>query len=510
MEDGGRAVEAVAAYIDLNPVRAGIVEDPKDYRFSGYSAALADNSLARRGLMSVGDKQPWTQQAAWYRMRLFAGAGTAHQMGKHVLSDERIDAVLARGGRLSVGEMPRRHSGPKLRVAAPDRRALDFPPRTRHAASMKHEVALAGVSSSARPVRASFRAAAWPCWAVGVLAAWALSLTPFARMPDPPGQPQPGAQPAHEAYLFAHMMHGDYGRLYYSVSRDGLHWREINGGRRVFEGYRGHADICRGHDGRFYLVGNRNDGAPDINFWVSTNLIQWRKHADYVPDLKRVPNYPKALPRIGAPKLFYDASRSLYLLTWHTTHDLGKTDLPEPYWAGQRTLYATSRDLLTFSDPPRRLFDGDMATIDTIVRKAGDHYYAIIKDERYPSLEWPTGKTIRVSSGPDLLGPYSEPGPPVSPSFREAPTLIPSPNGVAWYLYYEQYPGVGYGLSVATHLDGPWFQPAGNMHYQDWDKYEVPAKARHGSMLPITLPEYEALTNAFGIAAAPTTAPAAR
>ena len=100
-------MDAVAAYIDLNPVRAGIVEDPMDYRFSGYSAALAGHSLARRGLMSFADKQPWTQQAAWYRMRLFAGAGTAHQMGKHVLSDERIDAVLARGGRLSVGEMVR-------------------------------------------------------------------------------------------------------------------------------------------------------------------------------------------------------------------------------------------------------------------------------------------------------------------------------------------------------------------------------------------------------------------
>ena len=47
------------------------------------------------------------------------------------------------------------------------------------------------------------------------------------------------------------------------------------------------------------------------------------------------------------------------------------------------------------------------------------------------------------SGGRDgLLGPYSKPGPPVSPDFREAPTLIPSPNGKAWYLYYEQYPGV--------------------------------------------------------------------
>jgi len=31
------ALRTVAAYIDLNPVRAGLVEDPKDYRFCGYA-----------------------------------------------------------------------------------------------------------------------------------------------------------------------------------------------------------------------------------------------------------------------------------------------------------------------------------------------------------------------------------------------------------------------------------------------------------------------------------------
>jgi hypothetical protein len=135
----------------------------------------------------------------------------------------------------------------------------------------------------------------------------------------------------------------------------------------------------------------------------------------------------------------------------------------------------------------RWLFDAgwDTATIDTIVCKAGDQYYAIIKDERYPLIEWPTGKTIRICTAPALLDPYSEPGPSLSPNFREAPTLIPSPNGKAWYLYYEQYPGVAYGLSVATHLNGPWFQPVG---YQkpDWDKYSLPPKVRHGSMLLIS------------------------
>jgi hypothetical protein len=217
-----------------------------------------------------------------------------------------------------------------------------------------------------------------------------------AQMPDPPGQVGPGEMPKYEAYLFVHMMEGDYGRLYYSVSLDGLHWDMLNGGKRVFEEYHGHASICKGPDGRYYLVGNRSDDWPDINFWVSDDLITWKKYSDFVPDLKNVPDYPNTLARIGAPKLYFDHATSQFLLTWHTPHDLGQTELPEPYWASQRTLYVTSRDLKTFSQPPHRLFPWDMATIDVVLTQEGHTYYAIIKDERYPTLDWPTGKTIRI------------------------------------------------------------------------------------------------------------------
>jgi len=69
-------------------------------------------------------------------------------------------------------------------------------------------------------------------------------------------------------------------------------------------------------------------------------------------------------------------------------------------------------------------------------------------------------------------------------------------------LYYEQYPGVAYGLSVAASLKGPWFQVAGGTQYRNWDKFSLPAKARHGSMIPITRKQYAALIAAFGNGAA--------
>src|ERR1700730_16032119 len=52
--EGGRAVATVAAYIDLNPVRAALCSDPKEYRYCGYAEALAKgSSLARQGIRIV-------------------------------------------------------------------------------------------------------------------------------------------------------------------------------------------------------------------------------------------------------------------------------------------------------------------------------------------------------------------------------------------------------------------------------------------------------------------------
>ena len=44
VEGRGNPLQTMAAYIDLNPVRAGLVSDPKDYRFCGYAEAVAHST----------------------------------------------------------------------------------------------------------------------------------------------------------------------------------------------------------------------------------------------------------------------------------------------------------------------------------------------------------------------------------------------------------------------------------------------------------------------------------
>jgi hypothetical protein len=51
--EGGFAARVVAAYIDLNPVRAGMVSRPEDYRWSSYGVAMSP-------ALSMGKKENLT------------------------------------------------------------------------------------------------------------------------------------------------------------------------------------------------------------------------------------------------------------------------------------------------------------------------------------------------------------------------------------------------------------------------------------------------------------------
>ncbi len=50
VEENPLALMSVAAYIDLNPVRAGLVQDPLSYLWSGYGSACGGNGRSREGL----------------------------------------------------------------------------------------------------------------------------------------------------------------------------------------------------------------------------------------------------------------------------------------------------------------------------------------------------------------------------------------------------------------------------------------------------------------------------
>ena len=82
VEGDEHALMTIAAYIDLNPIRAGLVDDPAGYRWCGYAEAVAGKKTARRNLAKMharmrawqGDGTisiSWREVGPTYRIHLF-------------------------------------------------------------------------------------------------------------------------------------------------------------------------------------------------------------------------------------------------------------------------------------------------------------------------------------------------------------------------------------------------------------------------------------------------------
>ena len=121
VEGDEQALLTMAAYIDLNPVRAGLVDDPKDYRWSGYGEAVAGKSPARKGLAAIlvhsrfgiNRTVSWRNTGPRYRILLY-GQGEARDAdgrtgspGRAGLSQAEVERQLARGGVLSLAQVLR-------------------------------------------------------------------------------------------------------------------------------------------------------------------------------------------------------------------------------------------------------------------------------------------------------------------------------------------------------------------------------------------------------------------
>ncbi|HEY1050974.1 MAG TPA: transposase [Prosthecobacter sp.] len=114
VEGKGEALRTMAAYIDLNPLRAGLAKDPKDYRWCGYAEALGGSRRAQRGLCKALGKpvDGWKTAGAaeaYRRLLHVDGREVRDAQNKKVVrrgvNVEKARAVLAEGGKLSTAEL---------------------------------------------------------------------------------------------------------------------------------------------------------------------------------------------------------------------------------------------------------------------------------------------------------------------------------------------------------------------------------------------------------------------
>lgn len=331
--------------------------------------------------------------------------------------------------------------------------------------------------------------------ALSIAIVLAAVLAPAARAGEPP-------QPPYAGYAFTYFTgegFPDGEAVYFALSRgnDPLHWDEINDGRPTLTSHLGEMGvrdpfIIRSPDGsRFFLLATdlrmygsgdwdraQRFGSRNIIVWESEDLVNWSEQ-------RSVRVAPPAAGNTWAPEAFWDPASHRYVVFW------ASAIYDDPGHAGdsyQRILYSTTRDFRTFT-PARTYFDPGHAVIDTTMIRHAGRIYRFTKDERANTPATPNGKFVFEEVGDSIF----------DPGFRlvtegigrgviargEGPTVFKSNTENRWYMFIDEFGGRGYVPFETTDLDsGRWTLA---------DDSELPARPRHGTVLPVTALEHARL-----------------
>ena len=285
-------------------------------------------------------------------------------------------------------------------------------------------------------------------------------------------------------------------QVYFAVSRDGLHWKDLNGGKKVLAsttGEKGVRDpfIIRHKNGKYYIIGTdlriasgkgwgvaQFEGSRNLIVFESEDLIHWSEGR-----LVEV-----GIPGAGcvwAPEAIYSEEKGQYLVFWASmVKEEGEKD------AKQRIYASWTSDFYEYSKPVK-FIERDNHVIDTdIIRAADGYYYRFSKDE--------TLKFIRLDRAKNLLeGPYEDIQCETLSGFPgvEGPQAYYLGDQDKWCLIVDRFAtDGGYVPIICDDL------AAGKLTVlPDEAFYMGKNKKRHGSVLNISVKEYEKLIAAFGV-----------
>lgn len=301
-----------------------------------------------------------------------------------------------------------------------------------------------------------------------------------------------------KGYLFVYFTgESEWGeQVYFSVSEDGLHWRDLNMGRPVLKSHVGEEGvrdpfIIRAVDGtRFYIIATdlrmakghtweevQVAGSKSIVVWESENLVDWSRER-----LTEV-----GIPEAGcvwAPEAIYYEKENCYMVFW-ASNVMEENDKE----ARQRIYASFTRDFRSFTRPQKYIDQGGHV-IDTTIVQEGMYYYRISKNEITCS--------IGMDRGTDLMGQAFEPV--VCHELEqiqgvEGPQIFPLNDSGRWCLIIDRFAtNGGYLPLVCDDLKN------GDFHVVDEGMYDMGKnKKRHGSVLCITESEMEKLIERYGV-----------
>lgn len=357
-------------------------------------------------------------------------------------------------------------------------------------------------------MRISIRRAA-ACMAAAVVTG-ALTL---ADVP-PEGGTATAAEGDYAGYLFTYFKgegSADGEQVYFALSRgnDPVRYDDLNGGQPVLtsnvgeQGVRDPFIIRHPETGRFYQIatdlkihGNgdwdnaQRHGSRSIVVWESDDLVNWSS-----PRLEQVS--PPEAGNTWAPEAYWDDSRGEFVVFWASK----LYDESDPDHTGSsynRMMYATTSDFQNFSEA-QVWIDAGHSVIDATVAKEDGTYYRFTKDERSSSGSAPCGKFIfsdwstsltstSWNAITDCIG-SGELG------AAEGPLIFKSNTEERWYLFLDEFGGQGYVPFTTTSLD--------STNWTAMSSYDMPSSPRHGTVVPVTQAEYDALQAAYGSGSGP-------
>ena len=293
------------------------------------------------------------------------------------------------------------------------------------------------------------------------------------------------------AYLFAHFIgeEKDGEQVYFSISQDGLHWKDLNHGTPVLfstigtYGVRDPFLVRNPNTGIIYLIATdlrieagygwkaaQEKGSRSIIVWETKDLIHWKK--EY--------SYEIGIPEAGcvwAPEAVYDEEKEAFFVFFAS-----KVKKQGEENGKQRIYAAYTKDFKKFSETFLYL-EKEQDVIDTTILKSQGHYYRISKDEIH--------RKLILETADSLDGVFTRINSPVLDELEgvEGPEGYLLPDGKTWCLIADQFKGgKGYLPMLTENL------ASGNFKILSPEKYDMGKTIkRHGGVMEITDEEYTRL-----------------
>lgn len=336
-------------------------------------------------------------------------------------------------------------------------------------------------------------------------------------------------------YLMVHFVDGapdgnklDEECIYFSVSDDGDTWYMLNNMEPIFRSAKGtlglrDPHILRSHDGkRFYLIATdlshnrtsnwgseQRSGSKSIAVYDSADLVNWSEE-------RLVQVAPDTAGCVWAPESVYDEEKGQYMVFWSSL----TSDHSYDY---HRVYRAYTSDFVTFTEPEVWI-DNGYSTIDVSVKKIGDRYYRMSKNENADAkyVYFEVSKSDTETEHPldgqwtpiegDKIKEITQTGDWEGALFYKVNgtadtwrTMVDHYNG-----WTDEFPKSTLGLTQFETSDianADFYSINGSLNFPSYTERtgavngsgKIPYK--HGCVLPINDTEYNALVEKYGISA---------